>query len=430
VIRSQAHPLQRWGLLAAAGAGLLLPSWLGTVVALGRNIPQDDLLTDYARAVVWAVVLGAALALAPLERANRRVLLWLWAAKAAVTLGFELFYEAKYHILDSYFYFSESRYLDLSAGSFSFGDGTFNTISLTWLHDFLVPDSFHALKVTWAMIGLLAVYLFYRGFVLYLGREDRRLLVVLGLFPSVLFWSSTFGKDPLALLGIAVYTYGVIGWHRHRSNRWWWLVAAGVLLSAFIRLWLAPILLAPLLVLAFLGTRSPLTRSALVVLAVASLWLALRLLLARMGFASVQDVLDTVNTVSEAMTSGGAAQKLPTDLATPQGLLRFLPLGMFTALFRPLPGDVMNAFGLLAGLENLLLLVLLGLAIARTRWREVREPIIAWAVSLIVVWSGFYAFVSSFNLGGAVRFKLQVLPLMLALLLYFARRRAPSLPAA
>jgi hypothetical protein len=48
--------------------------------------------------------------------------------------------------------------------------------------------------------------------------------------------------------------------------------------------------------------------------------------------------------------------------------------------------------------------------------------LIQWAIVLLMVWSGTYAFASSYNLGAAVRFKLQILPLMLLLLLYLARR--------
>ena len=89
----------------------------------------------------------------------------------------------------------------------------------------------------------------------------------------------------------------------------------------------------------------------------------------------------------------------------------------------------MNPFGLLAGLESALLLGLVVLALKRVRWATLRQPLVVWAVSLVVVWSSIYGFISSHNLGGAVRFKLQILPVLVTLLLYLSRKRPPPLAA-
>jgi hypothetical membrane protein len=78
---------------------------------------------------------------------------------------------------------------------------------------------------------------------------------------------------------------------------------------------------------------------------------------------------------------------------------------------------------LLAGLENLLLLFLLSLAIIRTRWKDFKNPIILWATLLVLTWATVYSFISSQNLGAAVRFKLQILPILLGLLLYLGQQR-------
>jgi hypothetical protein len=103
----------------------------------------------------------------------------------------------------------------------------------------------------------------------------------------------------------------------------------------------------------------------------------------------------------------------------------FLPLGVFTALFRPLPGEVLNIFGIFASLENMATLGLLWLAIKRTHWEELKEPVVTWALSFVIAWSTVYAFVSSYNLGTASRYRLQILPVMICLLVYLSRRRAP-----
>src|SRR5256712_7119319 len=129
--------------------------------------------------------------------------------------------------------------------SFGFGTRTDNVMALSWLHQQLVPASYHALKVSCAMLGLLAVYVFYRAAELYLGRPDRRVLYVLAFVPSSLFWSSILGKDPIVLLGVALYTYGFVGWYRLRRPGYVGVLLFGVLLAAAMRLWVARLPLAP-----------------------------------------------------------------------------------------------------------------------------------------------------------------------------------------
>jgi hypothetical protein len=127
--------------------------------------------------------------------------------------------------------------------------------------------------------------------------------------------------------------------------------------------------------------------------------------------------------LSRLWNYGGSAQVITTDFTRIDQLIAFIPFGAFTALFRPLPGEVLNLFGLLAGLENLLLLFLLSLAVIRTRWKDFKNPLVLWATLLVLTWATVYSFISFQNLGAAVRFKLQILPILLGLLLYLGRRR-------
>ncbi len=132
------------------------------------------------------------------------------------------------------------------------------------------------------------------------------------------------------------------------------------------------------------------------------------------------NVLSKSNTISKSWTHGGSGQDIP-EFRSPVDMLLFSPIGMFTALFRPLPGEVLNIFGIFSGLENLVLLFLVYLAWKRGRhliWSG--ESGVIWALSLVLFWAFIYGFVSSQNLGSAVRFKLQILPILLGLTLYLA----------
>ena len=68
---------------------------------------------------------------------------------------------------------------------------------IVWLHRLVHMDSFHAAKVTFGMIGFLAIYLFYRAIVIFLRQEKIKILYIIAFFPSILFWSSTLSKEPL-----------------------------------------------------------------------------------------------------------------------------------------------------------------------------------------------------------------------------------------
>ncbi|MFN2566822.1 MAG: hypothetical protein ABR499_17635, partial [Gemmatimonadaceae bacterium] len=342
-----------------------------------------------------------------------------------VTLGFMLFYERYYEVLDSYGYFAGAQGRSFDWSTVGLGAGTYTVTALAWLHAQWLVASYHATKVSFAMVGLVAVFVFYRAACAALGARRLALLFGLALFPSVLFWSSILGKDPVALLGLAIYSFGVVGWLRTGRASSLAVAGAGVVIAMAIRLWLGPICAVPVLVVGLRTVRRWPHRLAL--LAVGMLILVGLVALLREHFAldTIADSLQVVSNVSTAMAVGGSAQLVLTDFTNPVELLKFLPLGFVAALVRPLPGEVMNPFGLLAGLENLFVLSLVAMAIVRTRWRELTDPVIAWAVLFVVLWALAYAPISYHNLGAAVRFRLQVLPPMLVLLLYLARPRGP-----
>jgi hypothetical protein len=417
-------------IVLAAAAGAAVPAFLLIVGQLGQWIPQAAIHRDYLQGVVWAMLLGAGILLWPVTERERLLLIGLWAVRCVVTLGAMLAYEGMYSFLDAYSYFGDAATGRIELGDTGFGRGT-ELITLLSSVQTAVIDSYHALKVSYSYIGLIAVFLLYRAGGLLLGRTSERLLLVLGLFPSVLFWSSIIGKEPPVLLGMALYCYGVIGWLRRRHAGYMLIVAAGIVVAMSIRTWNGPILVAPLMVLLIGGVRGVWTKIALFAASGLVLVLSVRFLLSQFGVQVARDLLEAIDTYSQAWAIGGSAQQLDIDFTSFRSVIAFMPRGAFTALFRPLPGEVMNPFGLVAGFENLALLLLAGVAVVRTRWRDLKEPVVLWAVALVLVWASIYGFIAYQNLGTAVRFKLQILPVLLGLLLYQAlpalRREARTL---
>lgn len=406
---------------------LMTPRVLDMISGFGFRIPQDDMATDYAKGVFWSVVLGFGIFLWPVGAADRKCLLWGWLGKSVVTLGLMLLYECKYG-LDAYMYFDESNHRDFSLAAFSItGDdaGTQNIINLAALNNFLLPNSYHAQKVTFAMIGLAGVYLFYRSAVTFFRTGNRNIFYLIAFFPGILFWSSILGKEPVVFLAIALYVFGTISWHVHGRYRYLIPVAAGIFLALMVRVWLGPIMVMPLLLLFLRSSRNVALKIFLVLLTCVLLAVSAKPMLQRFEIAALEDVLGAADKTTQGFvnTAGGSTQDLAVDLTSPTGALKFLPKAAFTALFRPLPGEVMNPFGLLAGMESAILVFLLFRAIRRTRLRELNEPLVLWSVSFILIWALINGIVSSANFGVAVRYKLQILPVLLGVLVYLSRKR-------
>jgi hypothetical protein len=409
----------------AAAIGGAVPLFLAGVIGSGRYVPQQDLATDYALAAIWACALGAFILFWPIGWRERLALVGLWIARMAVALGAMLPFERSYPSLDGYSYFLLGSRTAFDPGALGFGNGTENLIQLVALHNVLLPSSYHLQKVSFAFAGLLAVFCLYRAFVLLADRHDLRVLAVLGLFPSLLFWSSVLNKDPLVLLGTALYVLGVIGWYRHGGLRYPVLVAAGIGLAAFIRPWNVAILLAPTFLLVLLRFRSTPARLAAVAAAALVMGLTIRHMAEVFVVATLTDLVAAADMWSQAWAVGGSARTMG-GFDSLGDILLFMPQGAFAALFRPLPGEILNPFGLVAGLENLLLLGLAAAALFRLRRADLRHPLLLWALALIAVWAAVYGIVAYQNLGTASRFKLQILPVLLGTLAWLARRKPPQ----
>lgn len=409
--------------IAAGIAAVVLLTLLlsGAVVTLGKNIPQTNVLSDYLIGLFFAIILGLSILVWRVPARDKPHLLTIWIVKCIVVLGFMLFYEAYYSVLDAYSYFNLPRQPSFEPTGFSIGKGTENIYQLVWLWYRVLPESYHALKISCAMLGLVGVYLFYQAAVIFLEKEDIRLLYILAFFPSVLFWSSILGKDPISLSGIALYTYGIVGWYQRRQFRYLWLSALGVMIAMYIRIWLGVILLAPTLVLVLLvlrTVRGNLPKILITIVVVSTLIVAANQIQNYFGIESFDRLARAVNEWSSQWDEEwGFPVKITTNISELKRAIALMPLGMVITLFDPFPKSVSNPFSLFACLENWLLLVMLWKAITRSRWQDLKEPVILWGMLLVMTWVPFYAFIST------SRYRMQIFPILLGVLLYLGRRR-------
>lgn len=412
--------------------GAVSPGLSDFIVASGSNLyvyAGADIKVDYATGVFIGFAAGIFLAFGPFSPRLKPTLLFLWTVKFVFALWVMLLFEY-YYGLDSDGYFLPDW--DPPFG-FAFGQGTHNVRLLCWTVMKLIGPSFHGAKVSFTFLSFMGVYLVYRGAVFYLKEESPRLLLIVGLSPTVLFWSSLLGKDPVALLVAGVYAHGCMGWIVQARKRYLLEAMLAMLLASYIRSYFIPIMAIPLAVVFLLQGKRPLIQ--LVFLPI--IGLAVYLSVVQFGKRTKVDSWDSFLTYEEKISAGwGAGQgarnrssyslpELPSQLLVPL----LVPFAIFSALFRPLPFEAHNPFAMAASFDNCVLLVLAFYAYRRSRLRDIFDTKVIWALSYVCIFSAMYG-IGTPNLGALTRFKIQAWPHFICVLLFLARKRLPALEPA
>jgi hypothetical protein len=398
------------------------PAFQVFVETSGVNIPSGDVLVDYAKGIGWAFVLFLSILVWPIPWEHKKMLAAGWVVKCFVALVVMLPYEERYWGLDCWSYFQRAHlgFTEILPGLVRGGADV--VIGLGALHLEIGPDSYHAMKLSFAMIGLVATYLFYRAAEVLLGRHTPFAFWALMLYPSALFWSSILGKDPVILAAIALHVWGLVNVAVQGRNRYLAAVLVGIIAASVVRIWMGPILLVPCLFV--LGPRIKhigwrMAAIAIIGLALATLGPAT---VDRLELANASNLLDVTRTINDGWGHVNSSLGGEVELNSTWDLLLFTPESLFITYFRPLPGDVPNLFGWLAGFENVGLLLFSVWALFRVRLVYFRHQLFLWGVALLLTWGLAYSIVAYKDLGTAVRFKLQIIPILLGMIGFLIRQ--------
>lgn len=279
-----------------------------------------------------------------------------------------------------------------------------------------------ALVFSW--LGFWGLFLFYRAFCTGFPEGRRRRYAALVFFlPSLLFWSSSVGKEAWMtfVLGLAAWGLARFLTHRHGGLL---AICAGLAGSAMVRPHVTLLVLAALAVAYALRRTRRLTWAPGTKLLGLSVLLVVGVLLVgqveaffgidQLDQRSAEQVLD--RTTANSSYGGSAFDAGGPDtggLPSPLGL----PAALVTVLFRPFPQEAHNAQALASSMEGLLLIVLF-LAAGRTLLRLPRHALRAPYVAFACVFTALTALaLSSFgNFGLIARERVQLFPLALVLL--------------
>jgi hypothetical protein len=416
------------GIIAGACLTFLGSILLEWVVILGEKIPQTDLTGDYFWGTLWALILGTTILIWPVSWADKNDLVIVWFVKALTALSVVLLYEYAYDIDSTGYYFAPMTddfiyhgfSLKLTDRAYSVERGTWNISTLSVYQNLILSGSYHALKISYCMAGVVGGYLYFCASKVLLGYRDRRLFYIFVFFPSIFFWSSLPGKEAVTLAATGLYSYGVISWYKFRKFKYVLMILAGGIFAMYLRVWGGLILFIPVLVLIPTMSRNVFTR-----------WIVFLVVGGLVGFTaqqftktfrlnSFEDVFVKSQFHGKHARGGSVIEVEKVEYRGVSTLIVETARNFPKVLFRPFPGEVPSLPGLLAGLEGVLLLMMFVRAVYNTKLGELKNPLVLWAIGVVVIWASIYA-LSANNLGTIVRWRVQILPIFLGLLLYLGR---------
>lgn len=294
------------------------------------------------------------------------------------------------------------------------GEGTMFMYAFNYLFSNLLNMSYFSNTLLFSLFGFMGLTFFYivalqtvpynkiiSGYVLF---------PLIFFLPNLHFWSSGVGKDTTLFLCIGMFTYGLM----KPFQRIPLLVLAG-LLSMAIRPHITLFLMVGFgLAYVFGGKVSPAQR---IIFSAAMIAVGLAILPSVMEFAKIEEAsaegFDKFATGKAAVLSRSSAGSAIDISSYP------FPLKVLTFWFRPALFDIKNINGLIAALENLLLLIVFIKAMRTSPIRAFKAApfVIKGLVIFLVV--GTLAFSQSMgNMGIMIRMRNMFLPGMIIYLMW------------
>lgn len=275
--------------------------------------------------------------------------------------------------------------------------------------------------IVFGFLGYIAMLLFAHLLIVYLPEEygvdlDERVLYVVLFLPSLSYWGSALGKDPLAFFACCLALFAAVDLSGRRM-----LMLLAVLVMYMVRPHAAICMLialaAAMLCSSDVSRTSRTSVSLMVGLAVLLLWPFVN---QYVGFDQAGgDIGEYIAWRQGIRYKDAVAEVSLTEMS--------LPMRLFTYMFRPLFIDASGALMLLGSFENVLLLILF------IRYFRKFFQIVVWGSQLFFRYAVFYSLLMwvmlgnvTTNLGAAYRQKTMILPALLVLLVFSTAKISDS----
>ncbi len=377
-----------------------------------RNGINIDPYLDFSKGIIASIVFS-------LFFLKNRTYLFLWFIKVFVTLFLLIPYEF-YYGLDSftYFHWAVNFNPDLMSQYWG-GEGSSTSRLIIFIHylTFIFGDSYYAIKLFFSLLSFFGLLIFYKIYTYILfknkivARHNDNFIYALVLFPSIIFWSSGMGKDSLNILFTAVFIYAFIRLTDKFLIRYLLLAVLSVVAMFYLRFWWVAIMTFSMIV--YYTIYSNLKSSIFLILLSPILYFSFQYIMEMRGLELFSDIFQEMTNVSKGMSDYGDSSINPVIIRNFSDYMLLYVPNSFTALFRPMIWEARNLFSLVASIENTILLFLSIKYIALRFAYNIKIKHIVFLLIFIISWTIPYSIISSGNLGAAVRFKLQILPMIL-----------------
>jgi hypothetical protein len=248
--------------------------------------------------------------------------------------------------------------------------------------------------------------------------------IVLFLYPSIVYWTATLGKDGLVFLFLSLVAYGRARLESQRTAALWFVMLGGVAGCALIRPHIGALLVistSASFIFARKGKEKHGIRKAVLAVVLASLSLALVYICAQL--LRLSDIQEAQQQVALTTASNGQGSSGFEQSSNPLYRLPLAPL----LLVRPFPWEAEGAPAALASAEGVLLLFMIVI-----RCKRIQESMKAARCSGFMIYVRWFVVLNvlllalgSSNFGLLVRQRAMILPLIaLAALGSFTRARS------
>ena len=290
----------------------------------------------------------------------------------------------------------------------------------------LIGDALPTLFVIFAFAALWGAYFFYRAFTIAFPDGDRWLFgLLLILSPSILFWSSSAGKDALCQFFIGLTCYGFAKLNQRSGVIGVVLCAVGLGGVLLVRAHVAPMLAIGMTfpyVVGESGRRGAnrVMRFFLIPLLLGGTYFVVRQAGSFLHVSGENAIsgIQEADTVTRNSQIGGSAFNTGSSLPVRIAESPFL-------MFRPFPWEAGNAMGLAASAESTGWLLLFWVR-RRQIWsalRHWRDPYVGFSLMYVAVFSVVFA-ASVSNFGILMRQRIMMVPV--ALMLICAKQKVAS----
>jgi hypothetical protein len=271
------------------------------------------------------------------------------------------------------------------------------------------------------------MWMCYRAFVTAVPNGNRRVFSVLVLlYPSMILWTSSLGKDALVVFFLGMAMYGVALLSKRIDGKGLLLAGIGTIGMMAIRPHIAAIFVAAgagaSLFRPFrFGLLSPMVKLLAVVLfaGMTAVVVQASASFLQLDDLSAEGVLAFIEDRQESTEAGGAAiqRSLPTNP------IAFID-GVLTVFFRPYPWEARNLPSLISAGEGSLLFLLMFFVLRRNVVAAIRgaraNPLVIGSVVYALLFAFLFSAVSNYAI--IARQRVQLLPFLFFLLAYQAAR--------